>query len=199
MLCLCLFTVTCLCVTGMANIITASILIFYVWPVHLFWWCQKGKDEYDLVWVSLPSVKLTSKIFFYAYVTWMFGTNIFLPFMVIWFVIIKNGKIVDPILYKVLIITNTNVLVHMFLLELGVVDRIRKILINLAWITKYENNVLERFSGSTYVLEQYFRTVLGTVSSAADWPGLEEHKRTWSTSEQLGEQFWEVSRVWSDK
>jgi len=62
----------------------------------------------------------------------MFGTNIFLPFMVIWFVIIKNGKIVDPILYKVLIITNTNVLVHMFLLELGVVDRIRKILINLA-------------------------------------------------------------------
>jgi len=53
--------------------------------------------------------------------------------MVIWFIIIKKGKIVDPIgkllasyLCKVLMITNTNVTLYMVVIELCVVDRIQK-------------------------------------------------------------------------
>jgi len=51
---------------------------------------------------------------------WMFAPNLFLPLMinmVIWFVIIKKEEIIDPILCTVLIVTNTNVIVHMFLLK----------------------------------------------------------------------------------
>jgi len=54
---------------------------------------------------------------------WMFGTNLFLPLMVnmvIWFVIMKKGEIVDPILCKVLMRTNTNAIVYMCLLECAV-------------------------------------------------------------------------------
>ena len=89
------------------------------------------------------------KFFFYS---WMFGSNIFLPFManmVIWFVIIKKGKIIDPILCNVLMITNTNVIIHMFLLELCCWDRIRK---NI-W---YVLHIL------TSIWEQCLRTVLDT-------------------------------------
>jgi len=51
---------------------------------------------------------------------WIFGTNLFFSLMVnivIWFVIIKKGKIMDPIICKVLMVTNTNVIVHLVLLE----------------------------------------------------------------------------------
>jgi len=59
--------------------------------------------------------------------------------MAIWFVIIKKGKIVDPIgtlltsyLYKVLMITNTNEMLYTVVLELCVVNRIRTFLKYLA-------------------------------------------------------------------
>jgi len=51
---------------------------------------------------------------------WIFGTNLFFSLMVnivIWFVIIKKGKIMDPIICKALMVTNTNVIVHLVLLE----------------------------------------------------------------------------------
>ena len=60
--------------------------------------------------------------------------------------------------------TNTNVMVHMFVLELCVVDKIRKIfeiscIVNKCLITK-----LRTVHGKyIYVAEHHFRTVLGTV------------------------------------
>ena len=73
------FAVTCLCVTGMANIVNvpytwvyrrlfssithvtmiANTLIFYVWRVHPFLMMPKRERWHDLVWFSLRSVKLT--------------------------------------------------------------------------------------------------------------------------------------------
>ena len=129
--------VLCLWMTRMTNIIIVPYTSMYrqlfpTWPqwcwLHqpwfymfdlstLFRWCQKGKDEHDLVWFSPPSVKLTSLKFSFTHVWYWHIFLLFMVNMVIWFVIIKKEKIVDHILCKVLMITNTIVIVHMFLLE----------------------------------------------------------------------------------
>jgi len=92
---------TCLCVSGMTNIITVP----YTWLYHsyfphyhfgsycihpdfaffglftLFWWCQKGEDEYDLFFrFGLPSLSQPLNFCFYSCVAWIFGIDILMYF-----------------------------------------------------------------------------------------------------------------------
>jgi len=61
-------------------------------------------------------------------------------------------------------ITNANVMVHMFVLELCVVDRIRKIFEISCMVNKCLRTELRTIPGKyIHVGKHHFRTVLGTV------------------------------------
>jgi len=92
-------------------------------------------------------------------------------------------------LCKVLMITNTNVLVHMLCLSCVVDIGSRKY---LKWLEDIllVNKCLRIVLRSAYASEQCLRIVMGTVSIVADWQVSKEHKSAWSTSEQFWEYFY---------
>jgi len=102
-------------------------LWLYVFDLStLFQWCQIGEDEYDhalFCFTLLPSLSPTLN-FSFTFVAWMFGMDIF-NFCPLWcghgwsfgLSSSKRGKLLTPSLCKVLMITNTNIVVHMLCLS----------------------------------------------------------------------------------
>ena len=107
------------------------ILPCVIWP-PFFDGAKRGKMSMTLFGlVCLVLSWLLKFFFFHSCVAWMVGTNLFLSLYGQYGHMVchhqKGGKLLIPSLYKVLIITNPNVMVHMVLVELCVVDRIHNI------------------------------------------------------------------------
>jgi len=92
--------------------------------------------------------------------------------------------VLDPILCKVLMITNTNVMVHMFLLECVVeIGSFALLGPYIAWLTSVWEQCLRTVLRSAYVFRTRLRTALRSINSVANWQGSKEYQRLRSTSE----------------